>query len=826
VNPREQASPHGSSRNPRIRNADRNRPRAGQTHGAPEAGIEPVAALNSLRTSPQATVREYGNVRRIPGRHGPIPGRHGPSRLAGLVSMTVGLGLCGEGIAIAIAPRHPAVGQLLFFVALVVPFTILLTVLMVPWLGSLRRTTVVLLGMYPAVVYRMSSPLVLAGFDEHLHEQTLLNLLRGSGLFAPNPILPISPYYPGMEIITGVMIRLTGLPVILAMSIIVLLCRMLLILILYNGALTLSPSRRGASLVVAFYAVSPQFYLFNSLFAYQTLALTLGLGGLFLLRLAQRADHTSVRRLWGSASLVLMATVITHHLTSFMVLGFLIAWALCSPKSDRKLIVRAAIVMAISVTAWTAIVGRRAVEYLLPIFTSRLQIAKTFLSGTMTRQIFSASEGTAAIAGWERAVLIFYTLSCTVAALVCACIILSRAIYYRDRMLALLGILTLAYPSTLAAHFDPSVGALGDRASTFFFLPFALSCSLVIQRHPRVVRPLVHRRYPFRPAVAITLIGISAAVFLGGSLLGSSPDWQRLPGSYLVSAEARTQDPETLAAVQWAAAHLPPGSRVVADRVPADLLASQARLWPVQPERGLVPAHLYFSEVWGPQQVAIVKGLHIGYLYVDTRLAQSLPHVGFYFSEGETAKPTRISIGDVSKFAHVRGLTALYHHGPVTIYGTSGLGVKLTRTGFLGYHSMGLGAFDVVAGAVVACLILIFRPRLRWVRPTLQSLGGPGATLTIMAVVIFVGGTLFALRLMPGSLFTIGVVEATAVILVTERVRNHQRIFPLSANRRKLDPLVLLGTVFGIAGLLVAVHAAWITDVVDVNTIIRTVAGS
>ena len=115
--------------------------------------------------------------------------------------------------------------------------------------------------------------------------------IAGSGLFSPNPVLQVSPFYPGLELFTGVGIRLTGLPVVLAESLVILLCRLLLVLIIYHAALLVSPSRRGASLVVAFYAVSSEFYSFNSGFAYETLALTLGLGGIFLLRRAQLADR-------------------------------------------------------------------------------------------------------------------------------------------------------------------------------------------------------------------------------------------------------------------------------------------------------------------------------------------------------------------------------------------------------------------------------------------------------------------------------------------------------------------------------------------------------
>ena len=315
-----------------------------------------------------------------------------------------------------------------------------------------------------------------------------MNLLQGSGLFSPNPVLRVSPYYPGLELFTAVGIRLTGLPVVLAISLVVLLCRLLLVLIIYHAALLVSPSRRGASLVVAFYAVSSEFYSFNSGFAYQTLALTLGLGGIFLLRRAQFADHAAARRLFFIASLVLIATVVTHHATSWMVLAFLIAWAAMSRKGERKLLVRAAVVMGAAVAIWTAALAPLLAGYLGPIFSDVLQGAQAFLAGTSGHQIFGASGGTPPIADWERVVLVVYELSCTLAALACAWIMLPRAFHNRDRMLGLLGALNLAFPITAAAHFDPSVGELGDRASTFLFLPLALSCSLIIQRHPRVSR--------------------------------------------------------------------------------------------------------------------------------------------------------------------------------------------------------------------------------------------------------------------------------------------------------------------------------------------------
>jgi hypothetical protein len=777
-------------------------------YGPPAEGR--VIAPNPMRSRP----------RRAPARHRAMRRGWSPS-LAGVVLLVTGLGLCLDGFAVTVAPRHPGVGLFLFWAAILIPFATFSTVLLVARPSrALREFTVAAVGVYPAVIYRMASPLVLGGFDEHLHERTLLDLLRGSGLFAPNPLLPISPRYPGEELFTGAVVRLTGMPVLLGMSLVVLLCRLLFALTIYHGALTVNPSRWSASLVVVLYATSPQFYFFNSQFAYQTMALTLGLGGLYLLRRAQLAEGAPASRFFCAAILALIATVITHHVTSWIVLGFLVVWTVVAPRGKRKFLACAAVVMGISVILWTGDIVNRLVVYLGPVAAAVLQELKLSVGGAATPRVFAGS-GPAVTPTWERVVIIFYSLSCTCAAVICGLSLLSRALRQRNRMLGLLGALSLAYPITLAAHFVPSAGDLGERASTFLCLPLALSCSLVIS--PWVDKRARRRR---NPAVVVLLMGLVVGTYVGGVMLGVGPDWNILPGPYLVTAEARTQDPETLAAVQWAAAHLPAGSRIVADRVPADLLAAQARLWPVMaPEHGLEAAQLYFARGWGPNQTAIVKGLHISYLYVDQRLADALPYDGFYFYPGESSKPVRITAADLAKFAYVPGLRAVYHHGPVTIYNTAGLGVAPVREGFVGERPMGLGRLgDALCGAVMAGLILALRRRLAWVRSAAQDIGPLGVGVSVMAVTTLVGGVLFGLRLIPGPAFTVGAVVTALVTLTVERKRARGRLLPRIPFPRRLDPLVILGILAGTAGLAISIHAAWTVDVTAVNTILRAVA--
>src|SRR5262249_42756777 len=108
-------------------------------------------------------------------------------------------------------------------------------------------------------------------------------------------------------------------------------------------------------------------------------------------------------------------------------------------------------------------------------------------------------------------------------------------------------------------------------------------------------------------------------------------------------------------------------------------------------------------------------------------------------------------------------------------------------------------------------------------------LGVLGTTLTVMAATIFIGAALFGFRLMPGPAFSMGAAAMAVVILaVRRRMDGLPLIPPLSFLRRLdprvlLEPLVLLGVIAGAAGLAIAIYAAWVIDVADVNAILRAV---
>jgi hypothetical protein len=268
----------------------------------------------------------------------------------------------------------------------------------------------------------------------------------------------------------------------------------------------------------------------------------------------------------------------------------------------------------------------------------------------------------------------------------------------------------------------PKAGEVGDRASSFLFIPFSFVLAKILAD--------CYRSRPPRALFRYSAVGLTIGVFLGGYLLGSGPDWARLPGPYLPAADGRSMDSETLAAVQWAGENLAPGSRIGADRVSSVLLASQARLWPVLNEQNLDVPSLYFADHWGAPQTDLIRQLSLRYLYVDLRLADELPHVGSYFHRGETPGPRQLTQAELTKFTGVRGVQVLYHHGPVSIYDLTNLGVPYLTSGWNEPAVPAPGAaYEIAAGILLAIgIALLTRTRFSgevtgWIRSIHMAAG-------------------------------------------------------------------------------------------------------
>jgi hypothetical protein len=722
-------------------------------------------------------------------------------RTVTLLLLCQSVALLGQAVAVVTARGGDfESGLTLSFVSLAVTVGSAVAVLVRSDLTrAARNCAVVCLGLTTTLQWRALDPLVFTGFDEQLHVRTLTDVLTSHGLFEPHPLLRVSPHYPGLESLTALLVQ-AGVPAVVAGTAVVLVARLVLVLALCDAVEQVSGSARAGGLAVAVYSISPQFVFFNSQFSYQTLALPLAVTAVALIGRVRHSPHG--RLLMAGVFTCLLAVAVSHHVTSLLTAVFLLLWAAVSRGGRSVRRTRLAAVLAVAATAtWALVQWTLLRDYFVPIINDLAGQLDGSGGSSARRRPFTNASGTVT-PPWEQATLAFYAVTLSLAT--GAAVLAGTVIVVRHRrptshaapglveptpqklVIALAAMVPLIFLLRLTA----SGGEFGDRATSFLYLPLGyLIGTLLVQaaRQPRLRR---HRRL-----AQVALPPLVAVMFIGGYLLGSGPDWQRLPGSYLPSADSRSMDSETLAAVRWAATELPPGTRVAADRVGAVVLSGEARLWPVFREGQLDASSLFFAEEWGQSQTDLVRELRLQYLYVDERLSTGLPHVGSYFFRGETDEPVRLTAGQLTKFESVPGIRVAYRHGPVTVYDLIGLGVPVERTGWTGDRAAPGAPWQVLAGLIAAGALLAVA----------RSPAGPAVTRAVSAY-----------RRAAGPSLTFGTALAGLTVLAVTALLLHVWLGPLSF---AVAALVVLGVThrtvgrwlraFGAAGLGVARRLRW-----------------
>src|ERR1700690_4251771 len=141
-----------------------------------------------------------------------------------------------------------------------------------------RLATVVVVGLGLYAVKLLRDPFAFTYGDEFPHLYKLQTILSSGRLFGSNPILPITPRYPGLETLAASIARAGGMSPFAAGVTSVAAGRVLMMLGLYLLYARLSGSERVAGLGTLLYAATPNFLFWSAQFAYESLALPLAGG--------------------------------------------------------------------------------------------------------------------------------------------------------------------------------------------------------------------------------------------------------------------------------------------------------------------------------------------------------------------------------------------------------------------------------------------------------------------------------------------------------------------------------------------------------------------
>ena len=535
--------------------------------------------------------------------------------------------------------------------------------------GTPRRERLALAVALPAALQLSRTilhPTFFAYHDEMIHANTLRVIGATHHLFTQNPLLPVSSYYPGLEVVTDGVVQVSGASPFVSASLVLVLARVVLATAFLALVLSITGSARAASVAAVVYTCNPQLIFFNAQFSYQTLALPLAVLAVHLVRSRGRTGPAGVL----GAAATAVAVAFTHHLTSMLLVGALGAWTgaelLLHGRRNRGEVRDLALVTGVGLAAVvgaTTVPGNPVAGYLQAIARTVQGGVDGLAGGRPAKAAFTDPAGAASLP-WEQLLMVFAVTA--VALALPPAWLRARTWWTRREPLALgLVLLSLLYPLIPAGHLTRDTAEVGDRSAGFVFLGIAF-----------VVGWAVHDR--IGGGVRAALVATAATgVFVGNVVLGAGPVGSQLPGPYQVSADARSIDADSLAAARWTAASLPPESRVYADRVSGLLAAAIGGQHTVRHVSSDVDAsRLILDPRFTPEDVAVARAAGIRYVVVDQRDAQSLPHEGVYIESGEFGQAGRtepVPRAALVKLAAVPGVRRIYDNGSVVVYDVEGM---------------------------------------------------------------------------------------------------------------------------------------------------------
>lgn len=527
------------------------------------------------------------------------------------------------------------------------------------------------------------SPVAFVDHDEFLHWSTANAILETGHLFSQNPLLPVSPLYPGLELATTALVKMSGLSVFAAGNLLLAAARLS-----FMGALFLFYERITRSAHVAacgclVYMGASTFLIFDTQFSYGSLAVTFLMAALLAGTVSGRPGSARGAEVLVLALLAALAA--THHLTAlFAALLFTSVAALeCLRLAPEGRFPWSAVaVAALSVVlplGWSHLMGSPNAQYLGPVLANGLDELYNVLTLASRRTLFHSEDG-ADVALWQRWI--------TVAAVALVCLGLltgflrslavaglrpewrtltrpKRFLAFTDSRLVVLTGLTLAFPLGILFRLTHSGWEIGNRVGPFSFIGVGIVVAVGVAL-------FWQGRSPSRSRIAcVSAAGV--CIVIGGIISGPGP--VLIPRDYRVAADAATIEPISIAAAEWAGARLGPGNLFAADRVNRLLLATYGRQDVSTSLLDKVDiGSVVLARAMSAQEVAVLRDLRIDYLSVDLRLTLGLPFVGSYFDGGNLDRgrrsPPRAEL--LQKFDFVPGIGRIFDNGYIVTYDVRG----------------------------------------------------------------------------------------------------------------------------------------------------------
>jgi hypothetical protein len=624
----------------------------------PDVGGNPTAATATVKGMEAGTARRPTGAK---GRFASRPrGRLEVGHMAPIL-LAVGLGLLVCSIANALSRAAAEPTPLLFWAGvllLAVPIFHRLTAESASAPERLALVCLLGLSLYLVKVFR-DAPFYTFS-DELVHAFNANQISAHHHLFRENPILDVTPSFPGLEGAASALIKLTGVSSFVAGVVLIGAGRLVLIASLFLLFHRVSGSARVAGLGAAIYTGNFNFLYWGAQFSYESLALPLLLMTMMALAEREAAPKQALRAWAGPVLLAMTAIVVTHHLTSYATAVTLAALSLAYWYVNRTWQRRNpwpfAVFGALLALAWLIAVASSTVGYLSPVINNAVDaVVNTIVGEDAPRGLFQGTSSTIPPTPLLAKAIALLAVALLAAGLPFGLREVWRR-FMRQPFAILFGIAAIAFFGTLALRLTPPAWETGNRLSEFLFigLAFVLACACAMA---------LSRRLAGRATRPLIAAGI-ALVLIGGSISGWP--WDSLLAQPMqVSADGRTISSPPLALAEWAQHQVPEG-RFAASTSDAGLLLVPGGKTAFAGTSPDVEDVLEEEQLHG-WELPLLRRNGIRYVAVDRRAVSSDTLRGYYLGKrGEEPELHPKSV--VSKFNDLAGVSRVYTNGLITVF--------------------------------------------------------------------------------------------------------------------------------------------------------------
>ena len=544
-----------------------------------------------------------------------------------------------------------------------------------------RILMILIASMLTYLVKLIYAPTSFAHFDEYLHWSSLSSMLDTGRVFNQNTLLPISTFYPGLELSAAALKLFSGGDDFIAPAILIGIARLVTALLIFRLVERLTASSRTAGIAAFVFMGNPSFVLFDQQFAYESLAFPLFCGCLFLSCGINRPHSSCIETSMITIALLILilGLTVTHHLTSYICACYLIAFLLCDYIMGRREQWLSALFIGFSVIAcpilWSRLSGAPTQSYLGASLLLASADIFNLLSGEVRLRGFFASTvgpptpfalklggivGTALVAiglatGYFRAIQRGIGSALSLNPIILVKRLSSKRVI--SSALVVLAGSALLFPVTVALRLTPYGWEIGNRLGPFVFVGVAIVLGVAVRYF-----------WQINPSAFVT-VGLASAVvtiIFSGMVAGWGVD--ALRGPYQVSADALSIERMGITASKWTATRLGTGNRFGSDRVNQILLAGYGKQISLTSLSDSIEiSRLFINDGWSAEAAHMVSKAQLDFILVDLRLTGGRPKFG-YFDNATIDPRQKLQARSLLKFNGINGVSRIYDNGYIIIY--------------------------------------------------------------------------------------------------------------------------------------------------------------